>query len=114
MVRRNDRVPVVFDTNVLIANYLSSNPNSPNVTVFQLWRERQLQLIISTKIAQEYTSTLAEVGIDEPLIDRFSTTLEKSSVVTTVNLGKRLTDSRDPKDITCFSQRPQPAAPNTC
>lgn len=60
--------------------------------------ERQLQLIISTKIAREYTSTLAEVGIDEPLIDRFSTTLEKSGVVTKVNLGKRLTDSRDPKD----------------
>jgi hypothetical protein len=43
-------------------------------------------------IARQYTSALAEVGIAEPLIDKSSTTLEKSSVVTTVNLGKRLAD----------------------
>jgi len=48
-------VPVVLDTNVIIAFHLSTNPQSANVKVYRLWRnERRLQLIVSDETISEY------------------------------------------------------------
>lgn len=98
MARKKDRVPVVIDTNVFVANYLSTNPKSPNLGTVRLWRERKLQLIISDEIADEYAGILTEFNIPEYLVTNFLTSLHESGTVTQVKLGKRFTDSRDPKD----------------
>jgi putative PIN family toxin of toxin-antitoxin system len=100
---KKDRLVVVLDTNVLVANYLSTNPKSPNVVTVRLWRERKLQLVISDEIADEYDDILNRLGISENLVARFLTSLHESGAVTHVNLGKRFTDSRDPKDNTFLS-----------
>jgi putative PIN family toxin of toxin-antitoxin system len=94
---KKKRLPVVLDTNVVIANYLSTNPQSPNVVTVRLWRERKLQLIVSDEIADEYIDVLNRLSISENLVANFTTSLE-SGTVTYVNLGKRFTASRDPKD----------------
>ena len=98
MTRKKDRVPVVIDTNVFVANYLSTNRNSPNVGTVRLWRERRLQLIISEEITDEYGGILTELNIPENFVTNFLISLEESGAVTPVKLGKRLIDSRDPKD----------------
>jgi putative PIN family toxin of toxin-antitoxin system len=98
VVRKKDCLPVVIDTNVFVANYLSTNPKSPNVTTVRLWRERKLQLIIFQEIAFEYAGVLAELNILENLVANFLTSLRESDIVTQINLGKRLVYSRDPKD----------------
>jgi len=95
---KKKRLPVILDTNVVIANYLSTNPRSPNVITVRLWRERKLQLIVSDEIADEYIDVLIRLGSSENSVANFTTTLYESGAVTHVNLGKRFTDSRDPKD----------------
>lgn len=98
MAAKKERLPVVLDTNVIIGNYLSTNPKSSNVVTVRLWRERRLQLIISTEIAAEYVDVLNRLGIAENLVTNFVVSLREGGNVTQVNLGKRFTDSRDPKD----------------
>ncbi|MBV6504763.1 MAG: hypothetical protein ILNGONEN_00316 [Syntrophorhabdaceae bacterium] len=98
MAAKKERLPVVLDTNVVIANYLSTNPQSPNVVTVRLWRERKLQLIVSEEIADEYIDVLTRVGVSENLVANFTASLDESGTVARVNLGKRFTDSRDPKD----------------
>jgi putative PIN family toxin of toxin-antitoxin system len=98
MAAKKHRVRVVFDTNVLVANYLSTNPTSPNVLTVRLWRERKLQLIVSEEIAREYADILDQLGIAGSLVRRFTTALHNRRTTTVVNLGKRYTESRDPKD----------------
>ena len=98
MAAKKKRLPVVLDTNVVIANYLSTTPQSPNVAIVRLWRERKLQLIVSDEIVDEYINVLNLLGISENLVANFTTSLDESGSVTRVNLGKRFTDSRDPKD----------------
>lgn len=98
MPARKKRLPVVLDTNVVIANYLSTNPQSPNVITVRLWRERKLQLIVSEEIADEYLDVLNRLGSSENYLANFTTSLYESGTATHVNLGKRFTDSRDPKD----------------
>jgi putative PIN family toxin of toxin-antitoxin system len=95
---KKKRLPVVFDTNVIVANYLSTNPQSPNVVTVRLWRERKLQLIISDEIVDEYEDVLNRLGISENLAANFLISLHESGTATHTNLGKRFTDSRDPKD----------------
>lgn len=97
-MRKKDRLPVVLDTNVLVANYLSINPKSSNVIIVRLWRERKLQLIVSDEIVEEYAGILGELNIAENLISNFVTSLHESGTATLANLGKRIIDSRDPKD----------------
>lgn len=77
MARKKDRLPVVIDTNVFVANYLSTNPKSPNVTTVRLWRERKLQLIISKEIADEYTGVLIELNIPENVVANFLSSLHE-------------------------------------
>ncbi len=98
MAAKKNRLPVVLDTNVVIANYLSTNPRSSNVVTVRLWRERKLQLIVSGEVADEYLDILNRLGISEKLVANFTSSLYESGTVTHVNLGKRFTDSRDPKD----------------
>lgn len=98
MAAKKKRLPIILDTNVVIANYLSTNPQSPNVVTVRLWRERKLQLIVSDEVADEYINVLNRLGISENLVASFATSLYQSGTVTHVNLGKRFTDSRDPKD----------------
>jgi len=95
---KKGRLPVVLDTNVIIGNYLSTNPKSPNVVTMRLWRERKLQLIVSAEIAAEYIDVLNRLGIAENLVTNFVASLHEGGNVTQVNLGKRFMDSRDPKD----------------
>lgn len=98
MARKKDRLKVVLDTNVIIANYLSTNPKSPNVLTVRLWRERKLQLIFGEEIADEYAGVLSRLNISEHLTNKFLASLQKGGTATKVNLGKRFVDSRDPKD----------------
>jgi len=95
---KKKRLPIVLDTNVVIANYLSTNPQSPNVVTVRLWRERKLQLVVSDEIVDEYIDVLIRLGSSKNSVANFTTTLDESGAVTHVNLGKRFTDSRDPKD----------------
>ena len=87
MVRKKDRILVVIDTNVFIANHLSTNLKSPNVAIIRLWRERKLQLIVSDDIAQEYFGTLAELDIPENLVTNFLTSLRESGTATALDLA---------------------------
>ncbi len=98
MAAKKDRLVVVLDTNVFVANYLSTNPKSSNVVIVRLWRERKLQLVFSEEIADEYDDVLKRLGISKNLVARFLASLHEGVTVTHVNLGKRFTDSRDPKD----------------
>ena len=98
MAAKKKRLPIVLDTNVVIANYLSTNPQSPNVVTVRLWRERKLQLVVSDEIVDEYIDVLIRLGSSKNSVANFTTTLDESGAVTHVNLGKRFTDSRDPKD----------------
>ena len=98
MAAKKNRLPVVLDTNVIVANYLSTDPESPNVVTVRLWRERKLQVVVSEEIADEYLDVLNRLGISKKLVANFATSLNESGTVTHTNLGKRFTDSRDPKD----------------
>lgn len=46
----------------------------------------------------EYAGVLGELNISANLVTNFTASLHESGTVTRVNLGKRFTESRDPKD----------------
>ena len=55
MPMRRDAITAVIDTNVLVANFLSRSPRSPNRRVVRLWMvERRIRLAISREILEEY------------------------------------------------------------
>lgn len=89
---------MVIDTNVLVASYLSKTHESPNFKIVKLWRQRKLQLIITDEIENEYLEVFERLEIPDELTQRFKQRLKKRETVTHVNLGKRFTESRDPKD----------------
>jgi uncharacterized protein len=96
---RKERVPVVFDTNVVVGYYLGHNPNSARARVFRLWRvERKLQLIISDEVIAEYFELLDRLSVAEPRVERLREALQQRKTVTHVNLGARHAISRDPDD----------------
>ena len=99
MPARKDRIPVVFDTNLVVKRYLSKNPASASATIFRLWRyERKLQLIVSDEVTAEYFEILERVGIAAGRVARFRQQISTASIVTHVNLGARYTISRAPDD----------------
>ena len=99
MPRRKERIAVVFDTNILIAFYLSRNLKSVVKTIFALWRiHRKLQLIVSQETVAEYLEILERVNIPQKRIDTFLERIEKRLTVTKVSLGKIPTESRDVDD----------------
>lgn len=65
MAARRRRVPVVLDTNILVATFLSRNPRSASVRVYRMWAARRLQLVISNEIEEEYLGVLADVGASQ-------------------------------------------------
>ncbi len=96
MPPRKERISVVFDTNVLIAFYLSRNPKSAVSRIIHLWRnERKLQLITSGETVGEYLEILERVGIHENRIERLKEILETYGIVSIFSLGKISTESRD-------------------
>ncbi|HEY3139112.1 MAG TPA: putative toxin-antitoxin system toxin component, PIN family [Blastocatellia bacterium] len=99
MPRRKERIAVVLDTNVIVAFYLTTRRDSPNAQVFRLWRDhRELQLILSPELADEYLEILSRIGVAEKRVARFAKRLERRGTTTLVNLGARTVASRDPED----------------
>jgi putative PIN family toxin of toxin-antitoxin system len=96
---RKDRIPVVFDTNVLVGYYLSKAVRSASIRIFRLWRyERKLQLIVSDEVVAEYFEILARTGVPAQRVKRLRDQIAATSIVTHVNLGARYNISRDPDD----------------
>jgi uncharacterized protein len=96
---RKERVPVVLDTNVVIAYYLSTSARSASRRIFHLWRDiRRLQLIVSREVEDEYVEVLRRVSVAENRLRRFRRRLEQRGTVTHVKLGPRPTASADPDD----------------
>lgn len=98
MARRKDRVPVVFDTNVIVGALLSTKRQSANQRVYQLWLHRQLQLIVSPEIAAEYLELIERLFFSPLLAETFRKRLQRHDIITHVNLGARFTESQDPDD----------------
>jgi putative PIN family toxin of toxin-antitoxin system len=96
---RKRRIPVVFDTNVIVGFYLSRNRSSANQQAFRLWRDqRQLQLIVSDDVVREYLEVLLRLNVPEVLIRRLEERFARRITVTHVSLGSRPKLSRDPDD----------------
>ena len=99
MPPRKERITIVFDTNVLIAFYLSRNPKSVVSKIIRLWRnKRKLQMIVSDEIIAEYLEILERVGVSEKQIAKLKEILETFRIVSKFSLGKRPTESRDADD----------------
>lgn len=99
MPTRKERIAVVFDTNILIANYLGKNLKSAVKKIFALWRiQRKLQLIVSDETVAEYLEILERLNVPSKRIEAFSERIEKRLTVTKVSLGKIPTESRDVDD----------------
>ncbi len=99
MPPRKRRIPVVFDTNVVVGFYLSRNPRSANQQAFRLWRDqRTLQLIVSDEVIQEYLEVLSRLGVSALLVKRLNERFARRKTVTHVSLGPRPKLSRDPDD----------------
>lgn len=99
MPSRKRRIPVVFDTNVVVGFYLSRNPRSANQKAFRLWRDqRKLQLIVSDEVVEEYLEILARLAVPDPLVRRLEERFARRKTITHVGLGSRLKVSRDPDD----------------
>jgi uncharacterized protein len=96
---RKERIVVVFDTNIVIGNYLGKNPKSTIKKIFALWRiRRRLQLIVSNETVAEYLEILERLNVSPKRINTFSERIEKRLTVTKVSLGKIPTKSRDADD----------------
>ena len=100
MAIRRRRLRVVLDTNVLVAALLTRDSRSPNLRVYRMWGERQLQLILSDAIQDEYLALLARLGIPATYQQRFTLRLRTRRTVTHVHPRRDLQLSRDPSDNT--------------
>lgn len=99
MPPRKKRIAVVFDTNILIAFYLSRNPKSAVAKIIRLWRnQRKLQMIVSNEVVAEYLEILERVGIDRKRIEKLKEIIETFGIVSKFSLGKIPTESRDVDD----------------
>ena len=99
MAPRKRRTPVVLDTNVIVGQLLSKTRHSANARVYDLWLvRRELQLIVSPPILEEYLELLERLGVDPFRITRFHERMLTSRTVTHAALGKRFSVSRDADD----------------
>ena len=98
MAVRRRRVPVVLDTNVLAAAFLSRDPQSSNLRLYRVWAERRLQLVLSDPIAAEYLGVLGRLGASAAHLRAFSRRLATRASVTRVRPAKDLKLSRDLTD----------------
>jgi putative PIN family toxin of toxin-antitoxin system len=99
MPPKRARLPVVLDTNVIIAQLLSKTRRSASSRVFDLWLvQRELQLIVSPPLVEEYIELLGRIGVAEERVARFHQRLLTARTVTRINLGRRFRVSRDSGD----------------
>ena len=99
MPPKRERLPVVLDTNVLVGQLLSKTRRAANSRVFDLWLvRRELQLVVSPPLVEEYLELLRRLGVAEEHIARVHERLRTAATVTRVNLGKRFKISRDADD----------------
>lgn len=101
MPRRKDRISVVFDTNVFITRFLKKQKRTGiNRRIFDLFQKaRRLQLIVSPPIIDEYLYVLKNyLGFPADRMQMLEFRLQSASNITHINLGKRISLSRDPKD----------------
>lgn len=100
MPPRKERIHVVLDTNVIIGFYLGDRTSlSVNVAVFRLWLiRRELQLVVSAEMSNEYFQVLERLNIPESRIASFRHQLRERSSVTLVTPGSQPTESPDPDD----------------
>jgi putative PIN family toxin of toxin-antitoxin system len=100
MVARKKRTPVVIDTNVFVRSFKTRTNTNPNRRVVRLWLlEKQLQLIVSSELIDEYLDIFAEIlGMDDETIAAWRVRFEEDGRSTLVNLARRYTASRDPDD----------------
>jgi uncharacterized protein len=100
MVQRKKRICVVVDTNVFVRNFKARKKANPNRRVILLWLiEKQLQLIVNSKVVDEYLEIFDRIlGMDAEIIREWQLRFESDSRCTQVNLGRRFKESRDPDD----------------
>lgn len=100
MVARKHRTPVVVDTNVFVRAFKTRSPTNFNRRIVRLWLlQRQLQLIVSQELIDEYLGIFSTVlGMDEEIVCGWRERFENDDRTTVVNLGRRYTSSRDPDD----------------
>jgi putative PIN family toxin of toxin-antitoxin system len=89
----------VLDTNVIVGQLLSKTRHSANARVYDLWLvRRELQLIVSPPIVDEYIELLERLAVEPSRIIRFHKRILTSPTVTHAALGKRFSVSRDADD----------------
>ncbi|HEV8367702.1 MAG TPA: PIN domain-containing protein [Pyrinomonadaceae bacterium] len=72
MPSRDERLPVVLDTNVVVGFFTSRTRHSHNARVFNAWLVlRRLQLIVSPPLTHEYLELLARIDVKPDQIMRF-------------------------------------------
>ena len=98
MVRRQDRIAVVLDTNVIVRALANSSGLSASARVYRLWLQRQIQLVVSAPLIREYLDVLAELGIAPERLAKFEQRLLTRSTVTSVRLSQHILVERDPTD----------------
>jgi putative PIN family toxin of toxin-antitoxin system len=95
---RRRRVPVVLDTNILVATFLSRNPRSASLRVYRMWAARRLQLVTSNEIEEEYLGVLADLGASQKHLEGLAHRLATRQTVTRVRPSRPIPLSRDPDD----------------
>ncbi|MGQ9626683.1 MAG: putative toxin-antitoxin system toxin component, PIN family [Anaerolineae bacterium] len=103
MVSQKTRIAVVLDTNVLVRTLADPSGKAASTRVYHLWLSRQLQLIVSPEVIEEYLGVLARLGVAQDRVERFARRLAESQTVTNVNLSHYLRLSRDPDDDVMLS-----------
>lgn len=72
MPPKKARLPVVLDTNVLIAQLMSKTRRSASSRIFDLWLvQRELQIIVSPPLIEEYLELMERIGVGGERIARF-------------------------------------------
>jgi len=93
-------VRIVFDTNVLVRNFLTRSRTSSNRIIFRLWWwEKKLQLIVSPETSDEYLEIFSRVArLSAADLAEWREIFAIDGRCTLVNLAQRFTESRDPDD----------------
>jgi putative PIN family toxin of toxin-antitoxin system len=100
VVRRKKRTPVVLDTNVFVRAFKARAEENANRRILRLWLiQRQLQLIVSRELLDEYLDIFGEVlEMDDATLAEWQARFLNDSRCTVVGLGRRYAFSRDPDD----------------
>lgn len=86
---------IILDTNVLVSGVFFKGPP---FLILQLWEKRQVELVISHEILEEYRKVIQEVGVQFPQIDisrLFELITLKSHFTLSLALQPQICDDRD-------------------